>query len=62
MSWFFGHEAWKILAPQRGIELSSPALEGEVLTTGPPGKLLEGIFKEILIPMSDTKVSPGHTL
>ncbi|CAI9159747.1 unnamed protein product [Rangifer tarandus platyrhynchus] len=27
-----------ILAPRPGIELASPMLEGEVLTTGPPGK------------------------
>ena len=62
MSWCFGHEAWKILAPRRGIEPVPPALEGEVLTTWPPGKLPEGIFKEILNPVSGTKVSPGHTL
>ena len=29
-----------ILAPQPGIEPTLPALEGEVLTTGPPGKSL----------------------
>ena len=27
--------------PQPGIEPAPPALEGEVLTTGPPGKSLE---------------------
>ena len=27
-----------ILAPQPGIELAHPALKGEVLTTGLPGK------------------------
>ena len=27
---FFGHEAYGILAPQSGIELVPPALEGEV--------------------------------
>ena len=27
---FFGHKACEILAPQPGIELSPPALEGEV--------------------------------
>ena len=27
-----------ILVPQPGIKLASPALGGEVLTTGPPGK------------------------
>ena len=35
---FFGSEVCGILAPQPGIELARPALEGKVLTTGPPGK------------------------
>ena len=34
---FFGPEACEILAPQPGVETSLPALEGEVLTPGPPG-------------------------
>ena len=34
----FGHEARGILTPRPGIEPTPPALEGEVLTTGPPGK------------------------
>ena len=38
MFWFFGREACGILAPRPGIEPAPPALEGEVLTTGPPGK------------------------
>ena len=37
---FFGREACGILAPQPGIEPAPPALEGEVLTTGPPGNPL----------------------
>ena len=37
---FFGQEACGILAPQSGIKPMSPALEGEVLLTGPPGKSL----------------------
>ena len=40
MFWVFGLEACGILAPRPGIEPSPPALEGEVLTTGPPGKSL----------------------
>ena len=40
MFWFFGREARGILAPQPGIEPTPSALEGEVLTTGPPGKSL----------------------
>ena len=38
MFWFFGHKACGILAPQPGIKPTPPALEGKVLTTGPPGK------------------------
>ena len=38
MVWFFGHKACGILSPWPGIELAPPALEGKVLTTGPPGK------------------------
>ena len=38
MFWFFGHEACGTLASQSGIEPEPPALEDEVLTTGPPGK------------------------
>ena len=38
MFWFSGHGGCGILAPQPGIEPIPPALEGEVLTTGPPGK------------------------
>ena len=41
MFWFFGPEACGILAPWPGIEPAPPALEGEVLTTGPPGKSLD---------------------
>ena len=35
---FFGCKACRILAPQPGIKLTPPALEGWILTTGPPGK------------------------
>ena len=38
MFWFFGYKACGILAPRPGIETAPPAFEGEVLTTGPPGK------------------------
>ena len=36
--WFFDQEACGTLAPRPGIELTSPALESEVPTPGPPGK------------------------
>ena len=41
---FFGPEACGILAPWPGIEHSPPALEGEVLATGPPGMSLHYPF------------------
>ena len=37
---FSGYEACGILAPWPGIKPVPPALEGEVLTTGPPRKSL----------------------
>ena len=36
--WCFGHKADRILAPASGIRLAFPALEGEMLTIGLPGK------------------------
>ena len=44
MFWVFDHEACRISAPQPAIEPTTPALEGEVLTTGLPGKSLEMIY------------------
>ena len=38
MFWFFGPKACGILVPRPGIEQAPPALEGEVLTNGSPGK------------------------
>ena len=40
MFWFIGHDACEILIPLPGTEPTCPALEGEVSTTGPPGKSL----------------------
>ena len=37
MFWYFGREACGILDPT-GIEPTAPESEGEVSTTGPPGK------------------------
>ena len=39
--WFCGFETCGIAAPCPSIELASPALEGNFLTTGPPGKSLQ---------------------
>ena len=38
MLWFFGLKVYRILAPWPGIKFTFFALEGKVLTTGPPGK------------------------
>ena len=40
MFYLLGHEACGILALQTGVEPPPPALEGEALTIGPPGKSL----------------------
>ena len=40
----FGQEAYGILVPQSGIKFISPALEGEFLTTGSPGKSTNWFF------------------
>ena len=45
MFWCFGCEAYGILAPWLEIKPAPLALEGEVLTTGPPGKSLGHTFK-----------------
>ena len=42
---FFGCKTCEILAPWPGNWTLAPALEGEVLTTGPPGKYLLVSFK-----------------
>ena len=47
MCWLFGPEACGIPATGPGIEPAPPALEGEVLTTGPPGKSLFVILNEV---------------
>ena len=39
--WCFGCKSCGILTPQPGTELTPPALEGEVLITGPPGRSTE---------------------
>ena len=43
--WFFDHKVCRILVPQPGIELALPALEGEILTSGPLGKSLHCFLK-----------------
>ena len=46
--WFFGHKACGILALWAGIQPTPPALEDEVLTTGPPGSP-EPLFFHLLV-------------
>ena len=49
MFWSFGHEACRITATPGRTEPVLPALEGEVLTTGPPGKSWPWVFEMPLI-------------
>ena len=44
MFWLFGCKAYGISAPWPGIEPIPPALEGEVLTAGPPGKSWRKVY------------------
>ena len=46
---FFGREACGILAPWPGIKPAPLALEGKVLTTGPPGKPLCPFLNHFLL-------------
>ena len=46
--WFFRREACEILALRPGIEPAPPALEGEVLTTGLPGKSQTFLILEVV--------------
>ena len=48
MFWFFSHKACGISAPQPEIKPRPPALEGEVLTIGPPGKPWEQLDFKVL--------------
>ena len=50
MLWSFGHEACRTQAPWPGIETAPPAVEGEVLTPGPPGKSFQKIFDALIVP------------
>ena len=45
MFWFFCCKVCGILAPQAGIKPAAPALEGEKLTAGSPGKSVFFYFK-----------------
>ena len=47
MFWIFGPKPYGILAPQLRMEPVSPALEGEVLTTGPPGTALVKFYMTV---------------
>ena len=38
MFWFFDHKSGRVLTPWPGVESPTPALEGEAVATGPPGK------------------------
>ena len=51
MFWFFGCKTCGILTPPSGVKPAAPALEGEVLTTGLPGKSLsENLNQDSVVP------------
>ena len=41
--------AYGILVPQAGIKRTFPVLQGEFITTGPPGKICYKIFNDLLL-------------
>ena len=45
MFWSFGPKACWILVPWPGIHNVPPALEGKILTTGPPGKSYDSMLQ-----------------
>ena len=44
MGWGFGPEASGVLAAQPGTELEPPAMEGEIVTTGIPGRCILCVY------------------
>ena len=59
--WFFGHEAYGTLVPRPRMQPAPLALEGEVLTTGPPGKSRPS-FSKSLGPDFQTPYGNGRSL
>ena len=47
MFWFVGYEVSGLLALQPRIELTPPALEGEILPAGLPGKSIQPLLMMI---------------
>lgn len=54
---FFGPEVCEIPAPTPGIKPTHPALEGQVLTTGPPGNPSTYLFRSMSFPCSWASIS-----
>ena len=65
MFWFSDPETCGILAPKLGIKPSFPALEAELLTTGPQGMFLTPWFLMFIPMLNITLISvngiPIHT-
>ena len=49
MFWYSVRKVCGILAPWPGIEPTPIALEGEILTTGAPGKSLDIFLKQLIL-------------
>ena len=57
--WFLGYESGRTLSPRSGIKPTPLALEGEVLTTGPPGKFL--FLAYLWLNLQKAKIEEGGT-
>ena len=60
--WFCGHKACGILTTQLGIKTVPSALEGEILTTGLPGKPPSYLFKVFSPQYSGSSMRASTTL
>ena len=60
MFWVFGPEARGILVPRPGIEPTLPALEGKVLTIGPPGKSPDRVSNQFVILVGNMHIYNMH--
>ena len=56
MFWFLGFPACGILGPQAGTEPALPALEGQVLTSGRPGKPLCSLLGRFSLTLSPSHI------
>ena len=61
---FFGYKTCGILTPPSGVKPAAPALEGEILATGLPGKSLSEDLNQdsVVSPFTRNSVDKGIVL